>query len=333
MVRRSSWMLALGVGLFLAGTPQPASVHTAAAADRQQPAPRRIIDVHMHAYVDDARFGSRFTNPLTGEVMVAALNVGAHTSACRASMDRLNIVKAVVSGGDHKGVLQWKQLMADRVLVGNAFDNPANANLDFLRQEHGAGRLDVIGEIAPIYEGIAPDDPRLEPFFALADELDVPVGFHVHPGPPGGPYGGFPRLRARLGDPLLLEDALVRHPKMRLYVMHAGWPYLDRMIALLATHPQVYVEVGAIHWGLPKPEFDRFLRGLVDAGFGQRIMFGSDQMVWCDRMERGVRAIDSADYLTPQQKDDIFFNNAVRFFRLDPKATLQRRPSAGQPAG
>jgi len=28
---------------------------------------------------------------------------------------------------------------------------------------------------------------------------------------------------------------------LRLYVMHAGWPFLDKMKALLYEHPQVYV--------------------------------------------------------------------------------------------
>jgi predicted TIM-barrel fold metal-dependent hydrolase len=29
-----------------------------------------------------------------------------------------------------------------------------------------------------------------------------------------------------------------------------------------------------------------------------------------------VESIESADFLTPEQKRDIFYNNAVRFFRL-----------------
>ena len=97
------------------------------------------------------------------------------------------------------------------------------------------------------------------------------------------------KMRADSGHPLLLEDVLVRHPKLRLYVMHAGWPFLDEMKALLYEHPQVYVDVGVIGWSQPRPEFDRFLRGLVEAGYARRIMFGSDQMVWPDRIERPSR--------------------------------------------
>jgi len=35
--------------------------------------------------------------------------------------------------------------------------------------------------------GIAANDPRMEPYYALAEELDVPIGIHMGPGPPGAP--------------------------------------------------------------------------------------------------------------------------------------------------
>jgi predicted TIM-barrel fold metal-dependent hydrolase len=38
------------------------------------------------------------------------------------------------------------------------------------------------------------------------------------------------------GDPLLLEGVLLRHKRLHLFVMHAGWPRLDEMIALLYAH-------------------------------------------------------------------------------------------------
>lgn len=47
-------------------------------------------------------------------------------------------------------------------------------------------------------------------------------------------------------------------------------------------------------------------------------MFGSDQMVWPARLAQAVAAIVRADFLTTEQKDDIFYNTAVKFFRLAP---------------
>jgi Amidohydrolase len=53
-----------------------------------------------------------------------------------------------------------------------------------------------------------------------------PIAVHMGLGPPGAAYIGYPKYRMSLSNPLLLEDLLVRHPKLRLYVMHAGWPML-----------------------------------------------------------------------------------------------------------
>jgi len=103
--------------------------------------------------------------------------------------------------------------------------------------------------------GVLPSDSLFEPYLAMA-EVNVPLGTHMGPAVPGAPYLT-PRYRARSGSPLLFEDALVRHPKLLVYVMHAGWPMLDDMIALLFTHPQVYVDVGVIDWTIPRPELHR----------------------------------------------------------------------------
>jgi len=48
-------------------------------------------------------------------------------------------------------------------------------------------------------------------------------------------------------------------------------------------------------------------------------MFGSDQMIWPETIELAIDAINSADFLTEEQKRDIFYNNAARFLRLSEK--------------
>ncbi|MCH7885943.1 MAG: amidohydrolase family protein, partial [Planctomycetes bacterium] len=97
---------------------------------------------------------------------------------------------------------------------------------------------------------------------------------------------------------------------------HAGWPMSDQMVALMWAHPQVYVDTGVINWAVPRKEFPAYLKRLVEAGFGKRIMFGSDQMVWPESIGMAIEGIESAPFLTIEQKRDIFYNNAVRFFRL-----------------
>jgi predicted TIM-barrel fold metal-dependent hydrolase len=51
----------------------------------------------------------------------------------------------------------------------------------------------------------------------------------------------------------------------------------------------------------------------VKAGFEERIMFGSDQMVGPQSFCKAVGSIERADFLTDEQKDAIFYGNAARF--------------------
>jgi len=100
-----------------------------------------------------------------------------------------------------------------------------------LRELHAAGRLAVLGEVTTQYDGVAPTDERLAPYWALAEELDIPVGIHVGTGPPGVIYLGAQGYRAHLHSALTMEEVLVRHPRLRVYLMHAGYPLLDDLLA------------------------------------------------------------------------------------------------------
>lgn len=228
-------------------------------------------------------------------------------------MERRNVI-GVTSGARLE---DWLARSPARIIPGVLFNGgPGSPSLDSLRARFSDGRVRVFSEVTIQYRGVEPDDPSFEPYLSLAEELGVPVGIHIGTGPQGAPYLGFSGYRARLHSPLILEEVLLRHPNLRLYVMHAGWPMLDDTLALLWTHPQVHVGVGVINWGLPRPEFHRYLRRLVEAGFGKRVMFGSDQMVWPEALEFAIQAIESATFLSEEQKRDILYNNAARFLDL-----------------
>ena len=145
----------------------------------------------------------------------------------------------------------------------------------------------------------------------------IPVGVHLGEGPPGGTHvGGYPTYRVALGSPLQLEPVLIKHPKLRIYVMHYGSPFIDEMIALLYSHPQVFVDIAQNNWGFPRAHFYAQLKRLVDAGFGKRILWGSDQMVWPATIAVAIDTMEKAPFLSAAQKRDIFYDNAARFLRL-----------------
>ncbi|MEG3146971.1 amidohydrolase family protein [Sphingomonas sp. RT2P30] len=279
--------------------------------DQDKPYPVALIDYFKHPLCKDPVWSPKTDD----EIMTRTLAI----------MAKHNIIGVV--SGSYRRVMAWRKQAPERVLPGLIPDDAAMADAAAMTREFGtakkAGDVTVIGEIGAQYMGIAPNDPRLEGLWTTAEAVDLPVALHVGPGPPGAAYLPGLGYRARMSSPLLLEDVLVKHPKLRLDVMHAGFPMLDDTLALLYAHPQVYVDLGVIAYTQPRPAFYRYLQALVDAGFGDRIMFGSDQMVWPETIERAIDAIEQAPFLSEAQKRDIFYNNAARFLRLD-AATIAR---------
>lgn len=264
-----------------------------------------IIDTHLHACRLE-EFPERTDCPETPEQ---------YLQETIAVLRRMNI--RAVTSGPAELVREWRKAAPERIIPGIGFQRPDEVSSDEIEAAYRRGDLVVIGEVMTQLEGIPPDDPSLEPIFAVAERLDIPVGFHMGLGPPGAAYSGYPRYRAALSNPLLLEEVLLHHPQMRLYVMHAAWPMLDEMLHLLWCHPQVYVDTGVIDWVLPREEFYFYLSRIVNSGFGDRVMFGSDEMIWPQAIPQAVEAIETAGFLNDDQKRAILYGNAARFLRLD----------------
>jgi hypothetical protein len=301
-----------------------------------------IIDVHMHALAADAQgppplamcapapeypawdpatpYGAqimaRLKKPACADPIWSPTTDAEVMNQTLAIAERRNIVGVLSGPADQ--VAAWVKANPRRFIRGLSFqlndkDTPTPAAL---REMHAKGELQVLGEVMNQFAGILPDDSRMEPYWALAEELGIPVGIHIGTGPPGVIYRGAAAYRARMHSALTIEEVVAKHPKLRVYIMHAGYPMLDDLLAVLYAHPQVYVDVGIIVYSQPRPAFYRYLQAIVDAGFTNRVMFGSDQMVWPATIERAIAVIEEAPFLTKQQKRDIFYNNAARFLRL-----------------
>jgi predicted TIM-barrel fold metal-dependent hydrolase len=306
-----------------------------------QPLPPPIIDMHLHAVPADSQgppplglcpgqvdtlppFASGQPWPQTFMAHLkkppCAAPVWSPTSDREimertfAVMTRRNVY-GVVSG---RFTLDWQRALPGRVIPSLAFtlgSRDAASPAD-VRAALASGSYRAFGEVANQYNGYEPSDPAFDPYLAILEELDIPMAIHVGTGPPGAPYLGYPKYRARLHSPLAIEEALVKHPRLHVSLMHAGWPMLDDLLAALWTHPQVYVDLGVISFALPRPAFHDYLRRIVDAGFGKRVMFGSDQMVWPEVIEAAIAGVEQAAFLTDEQRRDILYNNAARFLRL-----------------
>ena len=52
-------------------------------------------------------------------------------------------------------------------------------------------------------------------------------------------------------------------------------------------------------------------------------MHGTDQMVWPDLISVGIETVNKADFLSLEQKEDIFFDNAANFLGMSEEEISQ----------
>ena len=279
-----------------------------------------IIDVHRHAgwsYSDRAA------------VMDGHL----------ADMARDGVTLGVMSITSTDDSLRW---VGKPVLVGVKVFCPRNevapryscfpetegwADLAWLEGEIVAGRIQALHELAPNYYGISANNPRLDPYWALAAKYDLPVGIHTQRGP--GPNGKFtsranpgccPDYDPEMGNPALLRPVLDRYPGLRVWIQHVGSgrggdvtaPFWDETLALLADYPNVYLDLSITNAAMPANQYEAALAKLVAAGFEDRIMYGSDGLPVTTTLER----LAAIDWLSEEQKRAILHDNAARFFRV-----------------
>ena len=286
-----------------------------------------VIDVHVHAMDESFPGGGmcpkEATNGWNLEECTPKLlpsAKGQYLKDMTAEMERLNVTAVVF--GDDKSVQKWKDAMPGRIIPGTSFTSGGmggNGRVPMaeLRDDFTKKGFKVMGEIGLQYEGLSPSDMSVDQYFALAEELDIPVAIHMGTGGSGRANIAMPKFRGSAGNPLLLEELLARHPKLRVQVMHAGYPMIDNMLTLLQANSHVYVDIAGLVWSYPLKEVNRYIERLVEAGFEDRVMYGTDQLEWPKLMAYSISIIQNADYLTPEQKRDILYNNAARFLRLD----------------
>jgi predicted TIM-barrel fold metal-dependent hydrolase len=279
-----------------------------------------VIDMHLHAFEGDWTAENTPINPATKQPSAASTG-GELMTATLAVMDRYNVTRGIVSGS-LDAVRKWTETDPQRFIGSPLFpvrvgaDNKtAWPNISVLKEEVRAGRIGALGEITTQYAGLPANTPRLDRYYKFAQEQRIPLAIHIA----GSGAPGYPKLRLALGSPLLIDDVLIRYPNLRIYVMHAGFPFADEMIALMIHYPQLYVDLGWISWATPEATYYHFLSRLIDAEVGDRIMFGSDQAWWPEAIGIGIERIEKAKFLSEAQKRDILYNNAKRFLAVEYK--------------
>lgn len=182
-------------------------------------------------------------------------------------------------------------------------------DVEWVERQMKDKQVDFLGEVLTQYYGISSSDTVMYPYYALAERYNVPVGMHTGS---AGPDHGCPNFKEEMGNPVLLQKTLDKFPKLRVWLMHAGAPFVKEFIDMMKANPDLYADISVLNNPniVPLGDFSSLMRTFIDAGLEDRLMFGTDNA----DIETTIKAVEQLDFLSTKQREKLFFSNADKFF-------------------
>lgn len=266
---------------------------------------QKIFDTHLHGVQD---ISPQLEKLIQAGVYKTAISSSWQLQQSYASSEQLTVLRGLILPCPGGKVPYSNQF---------CFDSEEEfPDLAWVENQIQSGQIDFIGEVLSQYYGISPSAEELYPYYELAEKYGLPVGIHTGL---AGPNNGSPNFKVSLGNPILMEDLLQKFPKLKVWIMHAGAPFLEDTMAIMAYYWNVYADISVISDPniFPPKDFYQIMKRLIDAGFENRLMFGSDN----GDLDQIIENFNSLDFLTPGQKEKILYKNAEKLFAKsqDPK--------------
>jgi uncharacterized protein len=234
--------------------------------------PRPIYDCHVNIWED------RHVLPCYKQQIARARSGAIHEKADADTLyHEMRLVdRAIIFTlryGDSAGIEGDDETTAAAVakypdkFVGFAYVDPRRP--DYVEMlEHGIETLGLKGvKFGPIYNGVALEDPRLEPVYRYCVANDLPLTMHM-----GTTFAR--NAPVDLGRAIHVEPVALRYPDLKIILAHMGHPWFEDCIAVVRKQPNVYCEVSALFY---RPwQYWNILIAAQEYKITDKIFFGTD---------------------------------------------------------
>lgn len=205
---------------------------------------QRLVDDHLAAGVDKATVLAVAPSDYTAYGQRGTVDLGRETD--------VDGPLSIDLGNDYIASLTRQH----PELLGMAAVNPRHRGVEAARAELGRaiGELGLTGlKLYPMYDHYAIDDRDLA-FPVLEAARDLDIGVMVHMGTSSARDADL-----ELGRPLAVDAAARAFPDLPLLICHAGYPWVEECLAVLARHEHVYLDVSYFLRRLTQAELLDFL--------------------------------------------------------------------------
>lgn len=202
---------------------------------------------------------------------------------------------------------------ANEFVAQTCLDHPDRfigfASVDFEKENHAEQLRHAVEDLGmkglklhPPLQKFYPNDKSVWPLYAMAQELEIPVVFHVGT----TPFGCMARLDQ--ADPLLIDDIANDFPRLKIMLTHLGTLWHNESFMIVEKHPNLYIDTAAYPYEIEELLTERTIRRIGPSKF----IFGTDfPMPYEGRLHRlgdFVEVIDSLA-ISNELKTMIFSEN------------------------
>jgi len=118
----------------------------------------------------------------------------------------------------------------------------------------------------PPLQDFFPNEEKYFPIYQTAQELGIPVVFHVG----STPFGSLCKLSQ--ANPLLIDDVAVAFPELRIMLTHLGTLWQNEAFMVVEKNPNVFIDTAAYLY-----EIEEILTENLISRIGEdKIIFGTD---------------------------------------------------------
>lgn len=154
-------------------------------------------------------------------------------------------------------------------------------------------------KLHPSYQFFYPNEARLYPLYQKAQELRIPIIFHIG-------TSIFKGTRLKYCDPIYLDDVAVDFPDLKIIMAHSGRGFwYEDCFSLSRLHRNLYMDIT----GLPPQNLLRYFPELEKNS--EKVVFGSDWPTMPTSIKANIEAIKQLP-LSEKAIESILYKNAQR---------------------